>query len=64
MDSAINQLTLGSVLTITSSFERHLAAARLNDHILSRRQVSRKIVDYIKTIEPHIIVMEESSAHN
>ena len=48
MDSAIKQLTLGSVLTIAmttsaftivmiiSAFERHLAAARLNDYILSR----------------------------
>ena len=40
MDLAIKQLTLGSVLTITmiaSAFERHFAAARLNDYILSRR---------------------------
>ena len=66
MDSAITQLTLGSVLTIamiTSAFERHLAAARLNDYILSRRQVSRKIVDYIKANEPHVII-EEASAKN
>ena len=66
MDSAIKQLTLGSVLIIamiTSAFERHLAAACLNDYILSRRQVPCKIVDYINGNEPRIVI-EEASAQN